>query len=217
MRPSHGFPKQKLFIFLTVAAGACTSAIGPSHETGTAGSTSPAGGGGSGPGGSGSPAGVGGAPVTTGVAGAGGGVVQPGIGGNVSIENSCPSTAIAAAPLRRLTKFEYANTVKALLNVDTAPVNDLPPDEVTDGFNNNAGVLTVSSLHAEKYVLVSETLAKSAVANLATLTGNCTTTTAAAETSCATAFAKSFGRRAFRRPTTSDDEALLMAAYSGRS
>ena len=53
--------------------------------------------------------------------------------------------------------------------------NDLPADEVTDGFNNNAGVLTVSSLHAEKYVLVSEALAKAAVKNLATLTGSCNT------------------------------------------
>ena len=74
---------------------------------------------------------------------------------------------MAATPLRRLTKFEYANTVRNLLNVDATPVNDLPADEVTDGFNNNAGVLTVSSLHAEKYVLVSEALAKAAVANLA--------------------------------------------------
>jgi hypothetical protein len=208
MRPSHGFPKQKLFILLTVAAGACTNQIGPSHETGAAGSASP-----SGAGGSGSPTGAGGKPVnTTGVAG---GAVNPtGIGGAVGTADACPSTAVAATPLRRLTKFEYANTVKNLLNVDTAPVSDLPADEVTDGFNNNAGILTVSSLHAEKYVLVSEALAKAAVANLGTLTGNCSTTTTAAETSCATAFAKSFGRRAFRRPTTADDEAMLMAAFS---
>ena len=58
-----------------------------------------------------------------------------------------------------------------LLGVDPSPANELPADEVTEGFNNNAGVLTVSSLHAEKYVLVSEALAKAAVANLATLTG----------------------------------------------
>ena len=32
--------------------------------------------------------------------------------------------------------------------------------------------------------------------------------------SCATEFAKSFGRRAFRRPTTAEDETLLMSAYS---
>jgi hypothetical protein len=197
------------------AAGACTSAIGNDHGSG-----------GSGPGGSGTPSG--GSPGNTGVAGstgvAGGQVtgaagtpIVTGSGGSGPITGTgCPTTTIAATPLRRLTKFEYANTVKNLLNVDTAPVNDLPADEVSDGFNNNAGVLTVSSLHAEKYVLVSEALASAAVKNLSTLVGSCATsaTTTAAETSCATAFAKSFGRRAFRRPTTSDDEAMLMAAFS---
>ncbi len=91
---------------------------------------------------------------------------------------TCPTTAVTPTPLRRLTKFEYANTVRNLLNVDVdARANDLPADEVTDGFNNNAGILTVSPLHAEKYVLVSEALAKEAVKNLAALTGNCNTTT----------------------------------------
>jgi hypothetical protein len=205
MRPSHGFPKHTLSIAFVLAAGACTSTIGPNMQTGGAGSGSPSGGGGS--------------PVTptggvTGAAGAAGAVSPTGTGNVTGTAESCPSTAVAATPLRRLTKFEYANTVKALLNVDTAPVNDLPADEVTEGFNNNAGVLTVSSLHAEKYVLVSEALAKAAVKNLAALTGNCSTATTAAETSCAMSFAKSFGRRAFRRPTTSDDEAMLMAAYN---
>ena len=85
----------------------------------------------------------------------------------------------------------------------TAP-NDLPADEVTDGFSNNAGILTVSPLHAEKYVLVSEALAKEAVKNLAALTGNCNTTTRG-EDGCAMDFATNFGRRAFRRPTTAED------------
>jgi hypothetical protein len=88
----------------------------------------------------------------------------------------------------------------------------LPADEVSDGFNNNAGVLTVSSLHAEKYVLVSEALAKAAVQNLATLT-NCDQASKG-EDACQLAFAKSFGRRAFRRPTTAQDEQMLKAAYT---
>jgi hypothetical protein len=119
---------------------------------------------------------------------------------------------VLPTPLRRLTRFEYANTVKALLNVDPAPAADLPADEVSDGFNNNAGVLTVSSLHAEKYILVSEALAKAAVQNLATLT-NCDQA-AKGEDACQLAFAKSFGRRAFRRPTTAADEQMLKTAYT---
>ena len=71
----------------------------------------------------------------------------------------------------------------------------------------------MSPLHAEKYVLVSEALAKEAVKNLAALTGNCNTTTRG-EDACAMDFATSFGRRAFRRPTTAEDRAILMAAYT---
>ena len=84
---------------------------------------------------------------------------------------------------------------------------------MTEGFSNNAGVLTVSPLHAEKYVLVSEALAKEAVKNLAALTNNCNTTSRG-EDACAMDFANSFGRRAFRRPVTADDRTNLMAAYT---
>lgn len=138
-----------------------------------------------------------------------------GSGGGDAALASCPTSVVTRTPLRRLTKFEYANTVKDLLGVDPSPTNDLPADEVTDGFDNNAGVLTVSSLHAEKYVLVSEALAKAAVADVAKLTG--CDAAAKGEATCAADFAKRFGRRAFRRPTTTVDEQLLMAAYgSGR-
>jgi hypothetical protein len=144
--------------------------------------------------------------ATSGSVGAGGAA------GDDAVLASCPTSVITPTPLRRLTKFEYANTVKNLLGVDPSPANDLPADEETDGFDNNAGVLTVSSLHAEKYVLVSEALAKAAVANLSALTG--CDTPAKGEDACAADFAKRFGRRAFRRPTTSDDEQMLMAAYA---
>ena len=135
-----------------------------------------------------------------------------GSGGDPGKVAACPTTVITPTPLRRLTKAEYANAVRDLLKVDAAPAADLPADEETNGFDNNAGVLTVSPLHAEKYVLVSETLAKAAVQELSKLT-TCDTA-AKGEAACALEFARSFGRRAFRRPTTSDDEKLLMTAYN---
>jgi hypothetical protein len=60
--------------------------------------------------------------------------------------------------------------------------------------------------------LASEALAKKAVQNLATLTG--CDATAKGEDACAAEFAKSLGRRAFRRPTNANDEAMLMTAYA---
>lgn len=130
-----------------------------------------------------------------------------------SAETCAKSQDVERTPLRRLTRTEYTNSVRDLLNVDVSATADMPADEVTNGFDNNAGILTVSSLHAEKYVLVSEALAKLAIQNLSSLTGGCDTA-AKGEDACALAFAKSFGRRAFRRPTTAEDERQLLAAYT---
>jgi hypothetical protein len=135
-----------------------------------------------------------------------------GAGGSLSTSTSCPTQEIPPNPVRRLTRFEYANSVRALLQVEPSAAAELPADEITNSFDNNAGVLTVSSLHAEKYVLVSEALAKAAVQNLSALT-TCDTA-AQGEEACARAFAQSMGRRAFRRPITANDEQALMTAYS---
>jgi hypothetical protein len=103
-----------------------------------------------------------------------------------------------------------------LLGVEASVTADLPADEVTNSFDNNARVLTVSDLHAEKYVLVSEALAKSAATDPRRLSP--CDERAKGEEACARELAKSLGRRAFRRPVTADDEALLMAAYeAGRT
>lgn len=151
-----------------------------------------------------------------GASGAPGGAGASASGGTGSTgfepEASCPSQPVPRTPLRRLTRFEYRNAVQDLLGVDASAAAELPADEVTNSFDNNAAVLTVSGLHAEKYVLVSEALANSASAQARALTG--CDEQAQGEEACATAFAKSFGRRAFRRALTPGDESLLMTAYA---
>jgi hypothetical protein len=192
---------------VNTGGNAATGGTGTGGSSGTAGAGT---GGGSGAGGSGTGGtgtggtGTGGTSGSAGTAAGGGGAVAP------TIED-CPTAVIAGTPLRRLTRFEYANSVRDLLEVDPAATAELPADEVANNFDNNAVVLTVSSLHAEKYVLVSETLAKQAVQNLPAI-ANCVTSMS--EDACALEFARSFGRRAFRRPITSDDETLLLAAYA---
>ena len=114
-------------------------------------------------------------------------------------------------PLRRLTRFEYENSVRDLLNVDTSAVAQLPADEA-DGFdNNNAQLQGAPDYLIEKYVVVSEALAALAVRNVAALTG-CNSATNG-ERDCAQIFARAFGRKAFRRAITSEDETQLMRAY----
>jgi len=153
-------------------------------------------------------------PESQSAAAGGSSATTPGATGGTAVVGpsaSCPDAPLPRTPLRRLTRYEYANAVSDLLGVDVSATAQLPADEVTNSFDNNAAVLTVSSLHAEKYVLVSEALAKSAAADAQRLTA-CDATQD--EEKCAHSFAKSFGRRAFRRAVTAADEELLMAAYA---
>jgi hypothetical protein len=215
MRQSPGLLKPTLFLLLSTACtgaatddGAGTGATG----SGASGAGAAAGTGGSGAGsGAGASAGVstGGGAATGATAGSAGAGAGPPV---TPTTDACPTQEIPRTALRRLTRFEYANTVRDVLGVDPSASEALPPDEITNGFDNNANVLTVSSLHAEKYVLVSEELAKLAVQNLTAPT-TCDSALSGEE-ACALEIAKSVGRRAFRRPLTAADEQLLLAAYA---
>jgi Protein of unknown function (DUF1592)/Protein of unknown function (DUF1588)/Protein of unknown function (DUF1587)/Protein of unknown function (DUF1585)/Protein of unknown function (DUF1595) len=125
---------------------------------------------------------------------------------------TCGDLTRPPTPLRRLTRFEYNNTVRDLFGTSTTPADAFPPDEVSDGFNNNALLLTVSSLHAEKYMEAAELLAAEAVNNLSTL--NPCDTAAMGEQACAEQFANRFGRKAFRRNLEPADVTALMDAFA---
>ncbi len=62
--------------------------------------------------------------------------------------------------LRRMTAYEYNNTLRDLLNLDLRYAIDLPPEGVAkEGFKNNSGVLGTSALHIEYF----ERIARSAL------------------------------------------------------
>jgi hypothetical protein len=62
--------------------------------------------------------------------------------------------------LRRMTAYEYNNTLRDLLNLDLRYSVDLPPEGVAkEGFKNNSGVLGTSALHIEYF----ERIARSAL------------------------------------------------------
>jgi hypothetical protein len=129
----------------------------------------------------------------------------------------CPAGAAVdpgPAPLRRLTRFEYNNTVRDLLGDATKPGDALPPEELGNGFGNDADSLTASRLLAERHVEVARQIAARATEGpkLATLVG-CATTTAAADETCVKAFIGSFGGRAFRRPVEAVDADLYLALW----
>lgn len=60
------------------------------------------------------------------------------------------------APLRRLNRAEYNNTVRDLLGVDLKPADDFPADDSAHGFDTIAEVLAVSPLLVEKYFAAAE-------------------------------------------------------------
>ena len=62
------------------------------------------------------------------------------------------------APLRRLTRIEYNNTVRDLLGVTSEPASDFPGDEVSAGFDHNSRT-AVAELTVEKYQRAAEQLA----------------------------------------------------------
>lgn len=80
------------------------------------------------------------------------------------------------------------------------------------GFNNQAAALTVSDLLAEQYMKVAEDVAIRATADIPALIPSCDPV-ADGETACATEFIATFGRRAFRRPLTDDEQARFVALF----
>ncbi|MBK8976940.1 MAG: DUF1592 domain-containing protein [Planctomycetes bacterium] len=60
--------------------------------------------------------------------------------------------------LRRLSRYEYANTVRDLLGVDV-DVRTFPADDLAYGFDNIGDALSVSTLHLEKYAAAAEDIA----------------------------------------------------------
>jgi hypothetical protein len=127
---------------------------------------------------------------------------------------ACAKPAPGSAPLRRLSNAEYRNTLQDLL----ADVSGIGPavalasgnfveEAESLGFRNNVDFLGVSPLIAQGYMDSAESLAP-LVANTDKLIG-CTS----ADAACAQQFVESFGKRAFRRPLSTEEVARYTALY----
>jgi hypothetical protein len=119
----------------------------------------------------------------------------------------CEAVEPGPAPIRRLTRVEYNNTVFQLFGDNSQPANAFPPDEEAGGFDNQADVLVVSPLLAENYQSAAENLAVTHTPTLMQQLPNCQGG-AVDETSCtsdADAFVRSFGKLVFRRPLTDEE------------
>ena len=112
--------------------------------------------------------------------------------------------------VRRLTRFEYDNTVRDLLGTSLRPAQDFAPDPSWLGFDNNGSVATVGDAIAEQYLHAAEALAADAVTRLPELLP-CDVATA--DDACTDTFIAAFARRAWRRTPTAEQLASLRAVY----
>jgi len=76
---------------------------------------------------------------------------------------ACKEIQPGPAPLRRLTRVEYDNTIRDLLGVNFKPADDFPSDDVGYGFDNIGDVLTLSPMLMEKYMRAARTVSRAAV------------------------------------------------------
>lgn len=76
----------------------------------------------------------------------------------------CSGPPIAGhVTLRRLTRYEYRNTVRDLLGIDYEPASSFPADEVGYGFDNIGDVLSLPPLLLEKYLTAAEEISQKAI------------------------------------------------------
>lgn len=115
------------------------------------------------------------------------------------------------APIRRMTRFEYDNTVRDLLGDTTHPAADFGAEEEALGFNNNAANLVTSSALAEKYMVAAERIAERATQAMSSVVP--CDPAAIGEEACAQQFIASFAKRAFRRPVAQEEADMLLGVY----
>ena len=178
------------------AAPSVGGASGSSVNGGTGGSSLSTGGtGATGPGSGGS--GVGGASSSGGSAGS---------AGTAPLPSQCADQAAITpgrAPLRRLTKVEYSNTVRDLLGDTTQAAYALPAELSGNGFGNDAEQQPVPQVLAEGYEAVAADVAGRATgtpAALAVLDACASNVTTSNEQACARTIVEKLLPKAYRRP-----------------
>jgi hypothetical protein len=126
-------------------------------------------------------------------------------------EVDCVTPAVGPSPLRRMTHAEYDNAVRDLLGDTTRPGEAFARDTEVGLFDNTASAQTVPVLLGDQYIATAASLAQD-IGNVATLLG-CDPAGAAGDT-CVRGFIERFGRRAYRRPLTSEEADRLVAVFT---
>jgi hypothetical protein len=114
-------------------------------------------------------------------------------------------------PLRRLTRPQYNATIRDLLGLNENAAGDFAGDEDAGGFASNI-VSPIGEQQVEQYHAAAESLAGKAVAAGLTRLAPCAPPKATAA-ACADEFVRAFGKRAFRRPLTTEEVDRYKTVY----
>lgn len=186
---------------LLIGAALVASAVGCTGSVIGTGTPSPMGGGNPGTGSGGNPGtGSGGNP---GMVGGGSGGSGPAV--------TPPGGAQPVPHMHRLTSSQFANSVRDLFG-SGVPIGALDPDQPTDGFVSIGSSEIVSSASGVGlYEAAADAAAAWLVADAARMTAalSCVPRTTS-DTMCASQAISSLGRRAYRRPLTTDETSRLV-------
>lgn len=117
---------------------------------------------------------------------------------------ACTTRGVGPTPIRRLTRFEYDQTVRDLLGDTSSAAAAFLPDAVAFGFDNNAVAQSVSSALVEQHLHAAESLARAATDDSARLRALLPCEPGPGP-SCGHQFVEQFLTRAFRRPPREDE------------
>ena len=125
------------------------------------------------------------------------------------------SRSLGPNPLRRLTNFEYRNTLADLLGdralVEAATASLLSEPE-SSGFRNGAEMLGISPLLAQTYLDVAVRLSQ-AIPDIPELVP-CDVDSVSNTETCARRFVEQFGRRVYRRALTQEEVGAYAQLYA---
>lgn len=152
-----------------------------------------------------------GGPGASGGSGGPGTIDKPDLGMLPPPTMACDQSAAPAAPLRRLTRWEYDNTVLDLLGDTSRPGTRFIPEAEQFGFDNSAAGAVLSPVVVEQFESAADALATRAVSNLGALLG--CDPKSQGEDPCAKQFIGAFFKRAYRRELGANERTRLEAFY----
>jgi len=121
--------------------------------------------------------------------------------GGIIGAQACSAPLPPSAPLRRLTRFEYNNTLRDLANITDNPANAFPSEESGNGFGNDAASQSVPNILAEKYISAAASIASTLTdpANVGKLASCASAPLVGDEVTCVRSVIDGFVARAYRR------------------